>query len=150
MSKARNLFIEVSAALLIVLFVYTAINKLSDLNRFQWTLYKSPLLQQYRYFVSCAVPVAELITAILLLIPATRSKGFLCSLILMSLFTIYVAYMLAFIPNLPCSCGGLISSMNWTNHLIFNLFFTGLAYAAWIITKKDRIIAIIRSSRKPV
>jgi hypothetical protein len=25
--------------------------------------------------------------------------------------------------RIPCSCGGLISSLSWTQHLFFNLFF---------------------------
>ncbi|MGC1244316.1 MAG: MauE/DoxX family redox-associated membrane protein [Chryseosolibacter sp.] len=44
-------------------------------------------------------------------------------------FTGYIAFILTFSPYVPCSCGGILSSMGWTEHLIFNVVFTALAVA---------------------
>jgi hypothetical protein len=46
--------------------------------------------------------------------------------------------MIAFDPELPCSCGGILQSMNWTQHLIFNIFFTLLGLGAIAFEKTDK------------
>jgi len=53
--------------------------------------------------------------------------------VLMTVFTLYIAYMLLFTPKLPCSCGGVLQQMTWKQHLLFNIGFTLLAaYAIWL------------------
>jgi putative oxidoreductase len=46
----------------------------------------------------------------------------------MLLFTFYILYMLLFEKHLPCSCGGVLKEMTWKQHLVFNLFFTAIAF----------------------
>ncbi|MFI8378863.1 MauE/DoxX family redox-associated membrane protein [Leeuwenhoekiella sp. NPDC079379] len=65
--------------------------------------------------------------AALLLVSKTRRLGLLGSAVLMSVFTVYIAGMMLFIPELPCSCGGIINDLTWSQHLLFNLVFTALA-----------------------
>ncbi len=124
--------------LLILLFVYTAISKYSDMSGFQASLEESPLIGQYSVPVSYLLPLLELIIAVLLLIPKTRLPGLFASFWLMLAFTLYIGYMLVFTPDLPCSCGGIISEMTWPQHLIFNIFFTLLAFAGYRLHKHDR------------
>ena len=51
----------------------------------------------------------------------------------MTIFTLYIGYMVAFVPKLPCSCGGIIQKMSWNQHLIFNVGFILLGvYAIWL------------------
>ncbi|MBC8032699.1 MAG: hypothetical protein H7Y03_01030 [Chitinophagaceae bacterium] len=126
-------FSQLIAVLLFVLFVYTALNKYFDMANFRASLEESPWVGNYSIFVSYAVPLLELIVAALLLVPRTRLKGLYASFWLMLFFTIYIAYMLVFTPELPCSCGGVISEMTWPQHLVFNIVFTLLAYvASWL------------------
>jgi hypothetical protein len=40
---------------------------------------------------------------------------------LMTLFTIYIAIILVVNNHIPCSCGGIIQSMSWKQHLLFNV-----------------------------
>jgi putative oxidoreductase len=148
----RNWLPDLIAAVLIFLFVYTAINKLMNIESFEAVISKSPIIHQNASLISWLVPLGELIISLLLLIPVFREYGFLFSSILMGIFTLYVAYMLLFIPTLPCSCGGVIQKMNWTQHLIFNIFFFFLSFFGWRIKRsldKD-FIAINRTSRIPV
>jgi putative oxidoreductase len=147
----RNWLSDLIAAMLIFLFVYTAINKLMDIESFRAVISKSPIIHQNANLLSWLIPSVELIISLLLLIPVFREYAFLFSSILMGIFTVYVAYMLTFIPKLPCSCGGVIQQMNWTQHLIFNIFFFLLSILGWKIKRafdKD-FIAINRTSRTP-
>jgi putative oxidoreductase len=128
---------ELLAALLILLFVYTAVSKLLSFRRFQTVLSYSPLIGRYSKALAYTIPGVELLVAALLFLPQTRTKGFAGSILLMAAFTGYIAYMLLFEPHLPCSCGGVISSMNWTGHLLFNLVFTLVAWIGYRESKKQ-------------
>lgn len=74
------------------------------------------------------IPAAELLLSLLLIIPATRLLGFYGSSILMALFTVYVGLVVGgFFKYEPCSCGGVIRSMGFETHFLFNLCFLTLA-----------------------
>lgn len=146
-----NWLIEIITGLLILLFVYTAINKFLDHARFQMMLSQSPLIKNIAGFISYALPIGELIAALFLAIPKYREWGFSISLSLMIIFTIYLAYMIYFVRDIPCSCGGVIEKLSWKQHLIFNISFTVLIVAGLQLLKNDKLfIAINRSSRTPV
>ena len=140
MKKAT--IVEIISALFILLFVYTAISKLLAYSNFKGTLGKSPLIAGFAPILSIILPLIELVVSLLLFIPRTRLRGLYGSLALMSLFTLYIAYMLAFTPDLPCSCGGVIRQMSWKQHLLFNSFFLFLSIVGiWLLKtqkmKKD-------------
>jgi putative oxidoreductase len=142
-----SLIINVSAALFILLFTYTGISKLTGHDKFENVLSRSPLLEKFSAIISWLVPVIELAIATLLFFPSTKKSGIRLSLLLMSLFTAYIAYMLLFIPHLPCSCGGVLQKLNWKQHLLFNIGFTVLAaYNLWLYKRDKLFIAINRSS----
>lgn len=147
-----NWLAELIAALLIFLFMYTAINKLIDIKDFKTVLSASPYLKQYASVLSWAIPIAELFICVLLFIPRFRRIGLLCSSILMGMFSLYVAVMIFFSSSLPCSCGGVIAKMNWSQHLIFNIGFFLLSFLGWKVkqTLNKNFIAINRISRTPV
>jgi len=143
--------IEIIAALFILLFLYTGISKIREHTSFRIALSQSPLLGSTAGLLSWLLPITEIITASLLLFPITRKHGLMISLGLMSLFTIYIAFMVFFIPSLPCSCGGVLKELNWNQHLSFNIFFTALSIIALWLTKRNKLfIAINRKSRTPV
>ncbi len=118
---------KIVAALFILLFVYTAISKIGEHQQFVAVLKSSPLIGSFANFVSWGVPVSEIIIAAFLFFPATRKTGLKLSLLLMSVFTIYIAYMILFVPHLPCSCGGVINHLSWSGHLVFNLTLIALS-----------------------
>lgn len=140
-----------SIALLILLFTYTGLSKLIDRNSFQLVMSKSPVIGKYAAALSWSIPLIELSIIFLLLIPATKKIGLWASLILMSIFTIYIAYILLFSPRLPCSCGGVIQQLSWKNHLLFNTIFIILPALSIKLYKHHQLfIAINRNSRIPV
>jgi hypothetical protein len=139
MQKYANTIVEIIAAFFITLFIYTAINKLSAISQFQNVLSKSTLIGNMAYPVSWIIPISELVIVVLLFFPATRPAGIYCSLFLMTAFTIYLVYMLAFASWLPCSCGGVLSQMSWKQHILFNISFILLALVAILIRPKHKI-----------
>lgn len=134
--KKRNATVEIISALFILLFVYTAVSKLSEIPNFQNVLSKSPLIGSMAPYIAWGLPILELLVAALLFIPKTRRWGLFSSLALMIGFTVYLGYMIYFTPNLPCSCGGVLSQMSWKQHLIFNTAFTLLALIGVLLSRK--------------
>jgi hypothetical protein len=139
----RNFWIEIIASLFILLFVYTSANKFIDFQNFRSVLHGSPLIREKAYIIAWLIPITELLISVFLFFPKLRRLGLWGSLIIMTLFTGYLAYMLFFSDVRPCSCGGVISKMTWNQHFIFNIFFTLLAIVGiWLSNKQNKQIDI--------
>jgi hypothetical protein len=133
--QTKTKLINVIASLFIFLFVYAALSKLFEFHLFKAVLHKSPLIKSKASIIAFSLPTIELVLAGLLFMKPTQKIGFYVTTGLMSLFSIYVLYMLLFVPDLPCSCGGVLKQLSWTQHLIFNAIFTFLSIAAIALQK---------------
>lgn len=120
-------FLDVIIFLFMFLFVYAAVSKLVEYDLFTAQLGKSPLLTRYAGIFSWLVPGVELMVAGMLFVPRFQLAGLYGAFTLMLGFTAYIAFILMFSPYVPCSCGGILSSMGWEEHLVFNVVFTVLA-----------------------
>tara|TARA_R110001592_G_scaffold42009_7_gene136715 strand:- start:1574 stop:2011 length:438 start_codon:yes stop_codon:yes gene_type:complete len=127
--KYTILITEIISILFVLLFVYASASKLLGYQKFKVQLIQSSLLSPYANVIVWFIPVLELGIAILLL-SKYKLLGLQLSLGLMTVFTIYIWYVLNYSPHIPCSCGGVISSLNWTEHIIFNLLWIFLAIIA--------------------
>ena len=137
--KKSNAAIVIICTLIIALFVYTATAKLLDYYNFQSGLSESPFIAPFSNILAWAVPASELLIAVMLVIPALRLAGLYASGILMSLFTVYIAAMLLFGSDIPCSCGGIVGDMSWGAHIVFNSAFVALsAWGIYLQRKKRR------------
>lgn len=116
--------------LFIVLFIYAAVSKLMDFENFQIQLAQSPLLSAYAGFISYAVIIVEIVIVLLLCIKRTQQIGLYASYGLMLAFTVYIYLIINYSDFVPCSCGGILEKLGWTEHLIFNLIFVVLAVIA--------------------
>ena len=110
-----------------VLFAYTASSKLLGLSDFKVQLAQTGFLAPFAGWIAWSVPLVEILLAILLLGKAFRLAALYGALVLMTLFTTYIAWMLRFSDHIPCSCGGVIPSMGWETHLVFNACWMALA-----------------------
>lgn len=119
--------IDIISGIFIILFTYTAIDKLKDYATFGIALRQSPVLQPYAEFLLIAIPVIELLAVVLLAFSITRRAGLYVSLTLMCMFTLYIFYLMLFAKELPCNCGGILRMLSWKAHLIINIFLTALA-----------------------
>ncbi|WP_343304399.1 MauE/DoxX family redox-associated membrane protein [Chitinophaga niabensis] len=128
-SKLLTIAFEIIIGLFILLWIYTGLNKIIDFANFKVQLGRSPFIQHWTSFIAIALPIGEIILAILLIIKKTRLIGLYLSFSLMALFTGYVYIMLTYSYDLPCSCGGVLEKLSWEDHLIFNALFTVLGIA---------------------
>jgi len=124
------------SAILLGLLLYTGISKLQRHNDFLLALAASPLLKQHAGWLSRAVPVTELVIAALLFFPATRQKGMYAALLLLTVFTGYLTWMLQQQAPLPCSCGGFIEALSWPQHLLFNTALLAVTVTTILLNKR--------------
>ena len=121
--RKRQVAIEIIAFLFIVLFLYAAVNKLVDYGKFKIQIGQSPLLTGLGNMVPWLVILLEVLVSIALAIPRIRRFAFFSAYCLMAMFTTYIVAILNFASSVPCSCGGILERMGWTEHLIFNIAF---------------------------
>ncbi len=126
----KTLIVNVIASLLILLFVYTGTSKLLGFEKFRIELSKSPLLTSFAGWVAWIIPVVEIVVAIMLAMPRFRLIALYGSFSLMVMFTAYLIAILQFSFYIPCTCGGVIQSMSWSAHIVFNCFFIFLSLSA--------------------
>ena len=131
------IFADIISGILLLLFLYTSLSKLADHQTFKIVLSSSPLLKPVAGVIAWLLPVTEIAIAVILFIPVTREKGLKVSFVLLSVFTLYLAYMVIFTPALPCNCGGVLQSLTWQQHIFFNLFFILLSLTGITLYKKN-------------
>jgi hypothetical protein len=136
MKYFRYIVIQFTVYFHVLLFTYAAISKIMDFEKFQIQIKDSPLLGSFSEILPVSIIVIELLLVGLLCYRRTRNSGLLGSFILMLFFTGYIARMLLTSENLPCSCGGILEKMTWTQHLYFNIGCAVLAILALVYNKK--------------
>lgn len=134
----KNIITEIISFLFILLFVYAALNKLLDFEEFKAQIGKSPLITAFASWIVWAVPLTEIIIAIMLAIPRFRLMALYASFCLMIMFTSYIVIILNYSIYIPCSCGGVLEKLGWTEHLIFNIAFVLIAIAGIAIYSKQQ------------
>ncbi|WP_067151536.1 MauE/DoxX family redox-associated membrane protein [Pseudotamlana agarivorans] len=125
--KQTNLITETISIVFVILFVYAAVSKFLDYEKFSIQVSQSPVLTSIGHWIVFLIPTLEIIIAILLALPRLRLLALYASYSLMVMFSTYIVLILKFSPFIPCACGGILDSMGWTAHLIFNLFFVAIA-----------------------
>jgi uncharacterized membrane protein YphA (DoxX/SURF4 family) len=134
----KKIAIEIISSLLVLLFVYTGLSKLLDFQTFHLQLSKSPFITKFADAVAWTLPIGELVVALALVFKWTRLPGLYASLFLMTMFTAYIYAMLNYSYDLPCSCGGIISKMTWTQHLWFNAGYTALCVGGILLESSKK------------
>lgn len=138
MNKIYTILVKFTAYFFILLFIYAAVSKLMDFEAFQVQLAQSPLLSAYAGAISYAVIIVEIILAVMLCLSKTRLIGLYASFGLMVSFTVYIYLILNFSDFVPCSCGGILEKLGWTEHLIFNIVCVILALVSIFIMERQK------------
>jgi hypothetical protein len=99
-----------------------------------------PFISGYAYLISWIVPFLELVIAGLLWFQKYRKVALYGSLVLLGVFTIYILAVLNYSDSIPCSCGGIISTLGWRDHILFNTTFMLMALLGIIWHHKGNII----------
>jgi putative oxidoreductase len=136
----RQVLLEAISALLILLFLYASLSKFLDFRTFTADMNNQPLPNAWTPFLIWFIPCTEIAAALALIFESTRLLGFYASLALMGLFTIYtIIILLHFFAYVPCSCGGVIKHLTWSQHLVLNLFFLGLSISGVLIQRNKSL-----------
>jgi len=126
--KRKRQILEAIYILLIILWSYAAVTKLSNMEKSRMEMLNQIFPNWMAEILTWLVPVIELILALLLLFKKTRRRALVGSLLLLIAFTGYVGLvMTGMFGRVPCSCGGILAGMGHAAHLVFNLFYTGIA-----------------------
>lgn len=139
---------EIITILLALLFVYTATSKFLDYDKFvfQMRLAPVPLMKFLAPALGWLMPSIEMVLvaglSTGLFIPRFLLKSLFATVALLLLFQAYITAMLLSGLSLPCTCGGIISTMSWKQHLLFNAIFIVLGMIAIKLeknTEKSRL-----------
>lgn len=131
----RQIAVEVICFLFILLFVYAALNKLLDYQKFSIQIGQSPILTGFGSWLPAVVIGSELALAIMLMFSRLRLFALYGCFSVMIMFTVYIAAILNLGVFIPCSCGGVLEKLGWTEHLIFNCVFVMLALLGIILER---------------
>jgi uncharacterized membrane protein YphA (DoxX/SURF4 family) len=138
----RKIAIEIISFLFVLLFLYAAFNKLMDYPKFTIQIGQSPLLTGFGGSIPWMVIAVEILISVLLVIPRFRLIAFFAAFSLIIMFTAYIVAILNFSNYVPCSCGGVLEKLGWTEHLIFNSCFIVLGLIGIVLkaeeNKKER------------
>lgn len=133
--KHKGILVEVICYLFILLFVYAAVSKLTDFGKFKAQLGQSPILTDFAGIIAYMIPTIEIAIAVMLTLPPLRRIALYACYYLMTLFTVYIIAVLNFSSHVPCSCGGILEKLGWTEHILFNLVFVVMAIIGMSLVK---------------
>lgn len=136
----RKITVDIVIYLYILLFVYAAFTKLIDYQTFVVQLGQSPILTDHAKVLGVVIPVIELAISTMLIFSKTRLKGLYAAFGLMVMFTTYIVLASRFSDYVPCSCGGVLEGMTWTQHLIFNAAFVLFALTGILLHSSIRSV----------
>ncbi|MES2418326.1 MAG: MauE/DoxX family redox-associated membrane protein [Bacteroidota bacterium] len=133
---SKKMMVDIVCYVYFILFLYAAFSKLLAYEKSQLQMSKSPVITNFASILVWLVPVIEIVIATLLITKKTIMLGLYAALALMIMFTAYIIAILNFSDTVPCSCGGVLEKLGWTEHLLFNLAFMLLAIIAILLQTK--------------
>lgn len=146
--KYKNSAVLAICFLLFVLFFYAAVSKLIEYEQFETQLLASPLLGNFAEWIAWVIPAVEIIVSLMLFVPRLRLIALHASFYLLFIFTTYIFLILNFSDSIPCSCGGVLEDLGWTEHLIFNIVFIFLALMGIILKTMPRHRSNYKNGKK--
>lgn len=108
-------------------FIVSSISKFFSISDFMKTLYNVGIAQRYLRIVAWSLAIAEVVTALLLLIPISKRIGAIVLLLQLIVFMSVTVRTIAQKKKLNCNCFGslLPSELGWKS-LIRLILFTGM------------------------
>jgi hypothetical protein len=134
----RTLLVNSITFFFILLFVYTGIEKFMEIHTFREQLSSSPFFASIAGIMAWGLPIFEMLLAIVLFVPAWRLKGLYITLVLMTLFTGYVLWILLMDSHISCSCGGIIEDLSPKQHIVFNTSCVILSLVGILVTRRQQ------------
>jgi hypothetical protein len=112
--KRRLIILETMTCLLVLLWLYTGLDKLVDYKSYWHSMCLQIFPRSVLKIIVPVVPIVELGIGLLFFRPKWRGYAYVSSLLLLVSFTIYVALIyFGYFPKRPCACAGLFEKMSW-------------------------------------
>jgi hypothetical protein len=139
--KFRNivgpeLVVSIICGLFFLLFLYASANKLLHYGNFKVQLEQLPMHSTIAGQVAWLIPLIELAVSVMLCVRKTRRLALCASLGLMVVFTGYIIAILKFTDDIPRTCGGVLSTVSWSEYLIFTIVSAFIASMGIILKDK--------------
>ncbi|MBW8686799.1 MauE/DoxX family redox-associated membrane protein [Chitinophaga rhizophila] len=139
--KARDMVLHACYFLFISMFLYAAVSKLMTFQVFVVQMQRQPFSDAYGQFLTWVIPLVEILLALMMTVNSFRKLALYLSTSLMICFTGYIILVqLRFYGKIPCSCGGAIAKLSWTEHLLFNLLFIAIGFAGIYIEQRAELL----------
>ena len=133
-SGSSNILIPIP---LVLLWTYAGLDKLLGWEASRKAFHNQTFPSELAEVLAYAVPIAELLIALLLLFSVSRWWGYLSSILLLTVFTTYVGLIwVGAFPRVPCNCAGILESLSWEAHFSLNLGFIALSILGLHVQKK--------------
>ncbi|MFC5623285.1 MauE/DoxX family redox-associated membrane protein [Algoriphagus winogradskyi] len=121
---------KIISTLLILLWTYTGFDKIFRFEASRKAFLNQTFPAELAEILAYAIPITELLLALLLLFKVTRWWGYLGSILLLTVFITYVGLIwVGAFPRVPCNCAGILESLGWAEHFWMNLGLIGVATA---------------------
>jgi hypothetical protein len=141
----NHYIIRIISLLLGLLFIYSAIHKISDFTLFREQLLTSPILEPIWPIPAFLLPLTELAAGSLLAVPKYRLIGLYLSLWLLMTFIVYLNFITVINVAIPCSCGGALESLTLKQHIGLNILCMSIACYGIVLEKLKRKVEINNS-----
>src|SRR5438445_13816965 len=116
----KRISLNIIIGVFVLLFLYSAMNKLFDYQEFISEIKQSPFLKSVPAWLSWIIPGAELVVVVMLVTAPWRLRGLYACCLLMALFTLYIVAISQFTYYVPCSCGGFLDRLPQNAHILLN------------------------------
>ncbi|SDF53868.1 MauE/DoxX family redox-associated membrane protein [Chitinophaga filiformis] len=137
--KAGDTVLLVCYFLFTSMFIYAAVSKLMNYRIFILQMDRQPFPDRYTPLLVWSVLVSEILAAVMMMTFSLRRIGLFFATAMMICFTAYIILVkLNYYGVIPCSCGGVIASFTWTQHLFFNLFFVAIGIVGIYLEQQFR------------
>src|SRR5258708_16928505 len=115
----RKKIISGISYLFLLLFLYSALDKLLNWSDFEEQFRQSPILKPIAQWLIPVVPAIEILVAIALIIPPIRLMALYSSFCMMLLFAAYLIALSTYDFYIPCNCGSLLDRIPKSIHICF-------------------------------
>ncbi|SIS67349.1 hypothetical protein SAMN05421788_101550 [Filimonas lacunae] len=139
----KHLFVEGVNSLLVFFFTIICMYKMMNVRAMRHDMLNQPLPLWLSKVLIWIILLYEIVLVVLLLKRSTRKLGMYVALFLFVVYTIYTLLIINnFFAYVPCSCGGVVRFLSWSQNLWLNLCFLLLIVIAIVFSSNKREKAI--------
>ncbi|WP_400263294.1 MauE/DoxX family redox-associated membrane protein [Sphingobacterium sp. SG20118] len=129
-SKIKSIVANSISIFLIIFWLYVGFEKAWSWKNFQLSLHQQPIPTWSVDILYWLLPLAEIVTGILLAIWISKLKrlGYWGSILLLTTFTIFIGLgVVGVYEKRPCTCASIFNDMSWEWHLVVNILLLAIS-----------------------